>query len=269
MNKGKVALMYGPLVLAADEALLGTERSGGRLPLNGIAVASPELSKLKFTPEPAPEGFNTWPGAKVFRVRGVTRKPIAGVKLGTPVQIGLVPFADAGGSGTHYKVWLPLPLDHYRGNVLLDARESRSRQGSLPGSITDEDFETAVTTFDGKLAEEDWFAAELDQPAVVKRVLFAHGKTLPEGGWFDASAGKPRIQVKRTKDGPWETVVEIAEYPPTTSKDSAEMDGGESVTCTLPSAVQAWAIRVIGKPACGKNPQQACASCAELQAFSE
>ena len=104
---------------------------------------------------------------------------------------------------------------------------------------------------------------------MVKRVLYAHGKTLPEGGWFDASAGKPRIQIKRAKDGPWETVAEIAEYPPTTSKDSAEMDGGESVMCVLPNPVKAWAIRVIGKPACGKNPQQACSSCAELQAFSE
>jgi DUF1680 family protein len=269
MNKGKVALMYGPLVLAAEEALLGRERSGGRWPLNGIAVASPELSKLRFTPERAPEGFRTWRGAQVFRVRGVTRKPIADVRLGTPLPIGLVPFADAGGTGSHYKVWLPLPLELYRGNVLLDARESRSRQGNLAGSITDEDFETAVTTFDGKPAEEDWFAAELDEPALLKRVLFAHGKTLPEGGWFDASAGKPRVQVKRAKDGQWETVAEIAEYPPTTAKDSAEMDGGESVSCTLPVPVRAWAIRVIGKPACGKNPQQACASCAELQAFSE
>jgi len=264
MNQGKAAIMYGPLALAADEALLGKasrdsskstrlpassprpsppleerEAAARRWSLNGIAVAAPKLSELEFTPEPAPEGFKTWPGAQVFRVRGVTRKPIAGVKLGTPVPIGLVPFADAGGTGTRYKVWLPLPLELYRGNLLLDARESRSREGNLSGSITDEDFETAVTTFDGKPAEEDWFAAELDQPAMVKRVLFAHGKTFPDGGWFDATVGKPRIQMKQAKDGPWETVAEIAEYPPTTSKDSAEMDGGESVICTLPAPVKA------------------------------
>jgi DUF1680 family protein len=269
MNQGKVAIMYGPLILAADESLLGKGPSGARWPLNGIAVASPRLPELKFTRAPASEGFKTWQGAQVFRVRGVTRKPIAGVKLGTPVTIGLVPFADAGGTGMHYKVWLPLPLELYRGNVLLDARESRSRPGNLSGPITDEDFETAVNTFDGKTAAEDWFAAELDEPAMIKRVLFAHGKTLPEGGWFDASAGKPRLQIKRAKDGPWETVAEIAEYPATTSKDSAEMDGGESVISTLPTPVKAWGVRVIGKPASGKNPQQGCSSCAELQAFSE
>ena len=94
--------------------------------------------------------------------------------------------------------------------------------------MTDEDFETFVTTSDGKLADEDWFAVQLDEPAMVKRVLFAHGKTFPDGGWFDATAGKPRIQVKRTKDGPWETVAELSDYPATTAKDSAEMEGGES-----------------------------------------
>jgi uncharacterized protein len=103
----------------------------------------------------------------------------------------------------------------------------------------------------------------------MKRFLFAHGKTTPNGGWFDATAGKPRIQVKRTKDGAWETVAELTDYPATTAKNSAEMEGGENVTCKLPGAIKAWGVRVIGKPACGENPQQSSASCAELQAFSE
>ena len=277
MNQGKVALFYGPLVLAADEALLsppfppktGREETAMRIPINAVAVASPKLAALKFKAEPAPEGFKTWPGAEVFNVRGVTRKPMAPLRMGAPLPVRLVPFADAGGTGSRYKVWLPLPRALYSGNLLLDAPESRSRHGNLGGSITDEDFQTAVVTFDGKPATEDWFAVQLDDPALVKRVLFAHGKTFHDGGWFDATAGKPRIQVKRTKDGTWETVAELSDYPPTTSKNSAEMDGGESFICTLPTPVKAWAIRVVGKPACGDNPQQAFSSCAELQAFSE
>jgi len=278
MNQGKVALMYGPLVLAADEALLGkvspaknrgASSAPEAIPLNGIAVASPELAKLKVTPEPAPEEFRTWPGAQVFRIRAVTRKPMPALKTGTALTIRLVPFADAGGTGTRYKVWLPLPRDLYRGNLLLDGKASDSRQDHLDGSMTDEDVETFVTTADGKMAEEDWFAVQLNEPVMVKRVLFAHGKTLPNGGWFDATAGKPRIQVKRTKDGAWETVAELTDYPATTAKNSAEMDGGEQLICKLASPIKVWAIRIVGKPACGDNPQQAFSSCAELQAFSE
>ena len=135
--------------------------------------------------------------------------------------------------------------------------------------MTDEDFETFVTTSDGKLAAEDWFAVQLNEPVMVRRVLFAHGKTLPNGGWFDASAGKPHVQVRRTKHGAWETVAELSDYPATTAKDSAEMEGGEHVICKLANPIKVWAIRVVGKPACGANPQQAFSSCAELQAFSE
>ena len=172
-------------------------------------------------------------------------------------------------TGARYKVWLPLPRELYSGNLLLDGKASHSRQTEPRRRMTDEDFETFVTAADGKLAEEDWFAVELNEPVMVKRVLFAHGKTTANGGWFDATAGKPRVQVKRTKDGAWETVAEITDYPATTAKNSAEMEGGEHVTCKLASPVQAWAIRVMGKPATGDNPQQSSSSCAELQAFSE
>jgi uncharacterized protein len=277
-NLGKVALQYGPLVLAADESLLGKASPANRrdsapaqqtIPLNAIAVASPTLAKLKMTPEPAPDEFRTWPGAQVFRIRAVTRKPMPALKIGTPLSLQLVPFADVGSTGARYKVWLPLPRELYTGNLLLDGKASHSRLNNLDGAMVDEDFETFVTASDGKLAAEDWFAVELKEAVTVKRVLFAHGKTTPNGGWFDATDGKPRIQLKRTKDGAWETVAELTDYPATTAKNSAEMEGGENVTCKLPSAIKAWAVRVISKPATGENPQQSSASCAELQAFSE
>jgi hypothetical protein len=37
----------------------------------------------------------------------------------------------------------------------------------------------------------------------------------------------------------------------------------------LPQPVTAVALRVLGKPASGDNPQQAFSSCAELQAFAQ
>jgi hypothetical protein len=70
-----------------------------------------------------------------------------------------------------------------------------------------------------------WFAVTLDEPTLVKRVTFVPGKTFHDGGWFGASAGKPRIQVQRTNGGPWETVGELAAYPNT--------EGG----CHIPSNV--------------------------------
>ncbi len=330
-NQGKAAVMYGPLVLAADEALLGKSTPARNrdvasvtesIPLNGIAVASSQLARVQVTPEPAPKEFRTWPNAQVFRMRAVTRKPLPGLRVGTPLSIRLVTFADAGTTGARYKVWLPLPRDLYAGNVLLDGQASHSRQRNLHstppspllrkerrgkgeewsgsgeqivspdgswnltqppmgeeggreggeghlGAVTDEDFETFVTTADGKTAEEDWFAVQLEAPVMVKRVLFAHGKTQPDGGWFDTTAGKPRVQVRRTKAGEWETVAEITDYPATTMKNAAELEGGEHVTCTLARSIQIWAIRVVGKPAGGDQPQATSSSCAELQAFSE
>ena len=277
-NLGKVAVMFGPLVLAADEALIEIPKSNQRrsatdldaaIPLNAIAVAGPKLGQLKLTPTQPPKAYRTWPSARLFRIRAVTRRTLPGLEIGAPLTIQLVPFSDAGASGSRYKVWLPLPRDLYAGNVLLEGKASSSRPTESAAAMTDEDFETFVTAADGKLADEDWFAVELSKPAMVGRVVFAHGKTTANGGWFDATAGKPRVQVKRTKDGAWETVAELSEYPATTGKNSAEMEGGEHVECKLPNAIEVWGVRVAGKPATGDNPQQSSSSCAELQAFSE
>ncbi len=97
-NKGKIAVLYGPLVLAADQSLL----AGRGMEIGSVAVASGDAAALAVTPEPAPDGLRTWPGAEVFRVNAVDRKTFL------PVQIRLVPFADAGATGAAYKVWLPL-----------------------------------------------------------------------------------------------------------------------------------------------------------------
>ena len=105
LNQGKAAVLYGPLVLAADDALL--EEAGQDV--NSISLAGTDPATLSVAPEPAPEAFKTWPGARVFRVNAIARKPTATLKAGTTTTVRLAPFADAGATGAPYKVWLAFP----------------------------------------------------------------------------------------------------------------------------------------------------------------
>jgi DUF1680 family protein len=103
-NEGRIALMYGPLVLAMDEAFL----KPCPCPLATIGVPSPKLAALHFSAEPSPTQPKSWPGAEVFRINGVVCQPTGTLKAGAPLKLGLVPFADAGVTGTDYKIWLPI-----------------------------------------------------------------------------------------------------------------------------------------------------------------
>jgi uncharacterized protein len=265
-NEGKVAVLYGPLVLAADESLL----ENGGLTLDSLGVASRKLSVLNVTPEPAPEKVKTWPGAQVFRINAETRKETGQKSADFAVQIRLIPFADAGGTGASlYKVWLPLEPRPAGRNLLLDGVESRSRKANVGGSIIDGNIQTVAETANGKLVAQDWYGVALQgSPVTIERVVFVHGQTSHNGGWFDASEVKPRIQVKITQDGSWETVGKLESYPATTAADPAGLKGGEHFTCELKKTVRIVAIRVIGKPASGDNLKQSFSSCAELQAFA-
>lgn len=98
-NQDRVAILYGPLVLAADAALF---QADGQT-LASYSIAKPDVAALALTPEPAPEGVKTWPGAQVFRINAVSRND------GSPVTVRLMSFADAGSTGSNYQVWLPLP----------------------------------------------------------------------------------------------------------------------------------------------------------------
>ncbi|MEI8039947.1 MAG: beta-L-arabinofuranosidase domain-containing protein [Verrucomicrobiota bacterium] len=264
-NQGKVAVLYGPLVLAADAALLGDQ--DGRLA--AVSAAGNSLDKLGVAPEPAPELVRSWAGARVFRVNAIARKPAGNLQAGAPFQVRLIPFADAGGTGSSYKVWLPLGLASTNGNVLLDGNESRSRMGNIGDSIIDGNPRSFVVTLSEKLPAEDWFAVTLDEPAAITRVVFVHGSTFHNGGWFDTSAAKPRVQVKTALDGKWEDAGELKDYPATTSQNPAGLKGGERFSCRLASPMNAIAVRVAGKPASGDNPRVAFSSCAELEAFAD
>ena len=264
LNDGRIALLYGALVLTADAALLPP----AALPLNAIAAAGPALRTLRVKPEPAPAELRFWPGAQVFRMNAVLRRTAGGMKRGAPVRIGLVPFADAGQTGSEYKVWIPLPAAANSANVLLDGSESRSRQGNVSGSIIDDSSQSFVVTFDNRPASEDWFAITLDQPVSINHVRFIQGRIFHDGGWFDTSAGKPCIQAQMQRNGPWHNIAVFNDYPATSATAPGSLKEGDRFDCRLAQPVTIRGVRLIGKPASGDNPQQAFSSCAELQAFS-
>ena len=265
-NEGKIALMFGPLVLAADESLLEGEPDPARA-LRAFAANGKSLSSLKPRIESAPERVKTWPGAQTVRIRGILRKAAGADETDRPRDLRLLPFADVGTRGTLYKVWLPLPKQAFSGNLLVNGQESRSRPGPPSGSILDDDFHPALSTLGKKSADEDWFAVTLATPVTIRRVAYAHGLTSTNGGWFDASAGKPRVQIRRASDAAWETAGELADYPATTNVKPLGLRGGEKFTFRLSAPTQVFGVRVIGKPANGGVRNRAHATCAELQAF--
>jgi hypothetical protein len=247
-NAGRAALAWGPFVLACDQKQNPSLPAPTALGLIG--------SKPPFTLKPGDE--------LAFSAK------VVGRTTSEPKPATLVTFADAGSDGGVYRVWLRAPGVAVATNdsLLAEGEESRSRQGNQHGQINDSDFESFAVTYDGKPAKEDWFAVTLAAPANVRRIVFAHGKNFHDGGWFDASAAKPHVQIQRGKGGPWETVGELADYPATTATDNKKLKPGQMFMLRLPEPVKAITVRVIGKPACGNKPTQAFSSCAELQAFA-
>jgi len=179
-----------------------------------------------------------------------------------------VPFADAGASGSNYKIWLPFKDPAPGRNLLSDGVEIRSRKPNA-GSIIDGNLETIAATFSGKRAPQDWFGVELEEPVTINRVMFAHGKTFHDGGWFDASGGKPAVEIKTSSTGKWERIAELKDYPAATATEPAGLKSGERFSCQLAKPLEVYGVRVIGKPASGDNPKQAFSSCAELEAFGQ
>jgi DUF1680 family protein len=260
-NEGRLAVLYGPLVLAADECLMGDKN----VELNDVGVASRNLTELHFKSETA--AMKSWAAAEVFKIDAIAR-PGPDSKGEQPLPIRLVPFADAGATGSAYKIWLPYESPRPDRNLLTDGVEIRSRKPNQ-GSIIDGNAQTIAATFNNKRAQEDWFGVELEEPVPIKRIVFVHGKTFHDGGWFDASSGKPRVEIKTSASGAWQSKAELRGYPATTATDPCGLKAGEQFSCEFGEPVQVYGVRVVGKPACGDNPRQAFSSCAELQAFGE
>ena len=239
---GKIAFRYGPLVLAYDSA------ANPRLPSHAARL-------LRIAPDARPTYAS---GAFTLPATLLAPTP-------HPVTVSLRPWYSAGSTGGTVQVWLDregVPPPEM--SVFAAAHESWSADGNVLGSIADEDPATYRVTFNGQPQVDAWFAVTLDAPATFSRLRYVHGHSFHDGGWYD---GKPRFQIKETAASEWHDVGTLDAYPATTATDSAGLRGGEAFDLTLPAPVKAVALRVIGKPACGDNPAQAFASCAELEAF--
>jgi hypothetical protein len=254
-NPGNVAVMYGPLVLSCDEALnpalkknvVGITSDGGKIDLK--LVGSPK----------DPDGIR-------FKTAGMAfsdsrAKPV-------PCSIYLTPFYAAGSSGESAFVWMRpasvlarMPISLLSGPV-----ESRSRIGNVPGSIADENCKGFVVTYDNTKQNEDWYALTLPRPVTARKIVFIQGRLFHDGGWFDTSDGKPRIQVMRTKNGPWTDLCAIDSYPTTSAADHGSLREDQAFSVTF-APISVYGFRVVGKPACGDDPRQNFSSCGGLRAY--
>lgn len=254
-NKGSAAAAWGPFILACEK------NTNPSLPALRTLAFTDNLPRLKASAD----------GNLAFTVQ------LAGTRDGKTHAAELATFADAGADYGEFRTWLYAPGKNISANdsVLLGGTESRSRTGNVKGSILDERFDKYVTTFDGKKADEDWFAVTLEKPARARRFSYAHGKLFPNGGWFDTRDGadKPRIQIQRTAGGAWETVGELRRYPKTTAEGGPAEEWllmpGRQFMLILDAPVEFVAVRVIGRPSCGNAGGQNFSSCAQLQAFNQ
>ena len=250
-NAGRAALTWGPLVLAAD---------GSRNP----DLPGPFTLALAHAPDqPAVRLVSATDTAMRFTA------PVQTAPDGPLAFATFVPFAEAGDTGGRFQVWLRAPgaAPPADKSLLTGGLESRSRPGNVTGSILDGGMTSAVVTYDGTRAAQDWFAVTLPAPITVRRVVFAHGKTFHDGGWFDAGEAKPQVQAQRVVNGPWEPLGVLGDYPNTTAVSAAGLRDGERFTLILTTPQTVVALRVIGKPASGDTPIQAFASCSGLEAF--
>jgi len=209
----------------------------------------------------APNGAG---GEPVFEAMGMFPPSGSGARA---VKLRLVPFYAAGQDGSRFEVWIRLPGAVGRADASLFylADESWSHPGNVEGSIADDDTGTFRVSFDGTEQEETWFAVSLTKPAKINRVVYAHGHSFHDGGWYDASAGNRRSKPS-VQGGRWEQLATIDSYPDTTATTGRGLRDGRAFTIKF-APTEVWAIRVVGKPAHGDTPGHAFASCAELQGF--
>lgn len=246
-----VAIQRGPQVLALERAL------NPELPhLHRAAPASIVDLRLVAVPGRIPRG---WIGTQVYGLEGIASGGHGGRQSVAKTRLFLVPFADA----AEYRVWLPRPDRLPVGPVAVTAfgEESWSDAGDADGSICDERADT-YRTVRRKGAGEHWYAVEMGRPARIQQVVYRHGKRLPDGGWFDTSGGKPRIEIKRARHGPWEAVATLDSYPEATAERAPDLYDGQPFEVRLPAPIEVVAVRIVGRPA------HSATTCAELAAYA-
>jgi len=294
-NTGKAALMYGPLVLAVDSSVnpqigplnrvgLGldlkalTKTDHGDLLANTSATSlatagfliPPKGNEAKRNREEVGEVRTGRGGKDHPRISPQTFTGQGEVSGKGKILLTLLPYAEAGSDGkSRFEVWIPLRAPPIGATSLFSGnRWTASRRGNVMGDITDDDSSTLAVTFNNAKADEDWFAVTASRPTTINTVVFAHGQSFHDGGWFDTEGGKkkPLVQVQTEAGGPWKTAATLEGYPNTTTAYSAGLKSGREFAAKFAS-IKVYAIRVIGTPASGDNPAQNFSSCSELQAL--
>ena len=265
-NAGKAALKWGPFVLAIDPQ------------------ANPDLPPSHRVSWTAKEVLVSSPADRPplrFKAAVDVRTDNGGIHAQPDSWVGasatLLTYADAGAQGGSIRVWLGAPGRQRRpdsDSLLFGGAESRSRGLGPMGkghSFNDDDAETWVSTFDGGRADLDWFAITMRRAVKARRFVMVAGGVTQEGGWFDATAGKPRIQIQAHAAGPWRTLGFLQAYPDTTALEARDVGNSwdhNEYALRLPEAVTFTAVRVIGRPAGGKEPTRPYVTCAALAAYA-
>ena len=249
-NAGWMALTRGPLVLALDQALV----DGDPVALTALTVRDEAMDRLPVRVDPrVPDDRNLAFGA-TFVLPG--KHHAEGDER--PADLRLTDFAQVG--RTPFRLWLRRPS----APPVSTAAEAWSRAGNVEGSITDGDPQTFRVTFDGSRQAEDWYQVSWTKQRLVTKVVFVQGRVFHDGGWFDTTAGRPRIEVRDAADQPWRRLATLDSYPAATATDAKGLDLGRRFELALPTPVRIVALRIVGQPACGDNASQAFSSCAEL-----
>lgn len=278
-----IALQRGPQVLAIERRL-----NPDVTYLHRTALRSSQ-SVVSVTPVSAAAD---WAGRQVYAVEGLAGVPeAAGGLVPKARKLLFIPFADA----IDYRVWttpagrLRRDLPAVTAFALASTSPDKMRPRAAPiEAITDEDSRTFCTCDPrsygvdailrgalGKRGEPVAFIVTLDQPTTISRIVFRHGASTEQGGWFDTTQGKPQIEVMRNappflegtsfvdmRRAKWEKIAEIAAYPANDAASIPHLKAGETFEVNLPQPARVYAIRVVGRPG-GEY-----ASCAELAAYA-
>jgi len=103
-NEGKVAVLFGPLVLAAEGRLDSGQSQSDVM----LAIPASMRSALKLTPVASTSRLKTAGDTEAFQIVAVSTKGTDNLRAGELVKALLVPIADAGCDGAPYRIWLPL-----------------------------------------------------------------------------------------------------------------------------------------------------------------
>ena len=252
-HEGRLAVRKGPLILCASQRWNPTLPSMMLIGVEG----TPGFEEAETTSE-----GNTQQNGLLTTFKGKIRTP-EGLR---DVRVFLGPFALV--QKEKLAVWLHSmdSLSKLEYSLLFDGTETVSRGGDLQGSIADGDPSTYCVTRYDTLKDSDSWEVTLDQPVKISRVVFRHGHTSHNGGWFDTSDGKPKVFVRTEQDGPWRPVGTLETYPQTTADKLPKLDDGQAFELVI-SPTKVYGVRVVGKPAYGDDPTQTFSSCAELAAF--